>query len=288
MSAVRTLLESLIDYAGLFPPAGLDMAAAVRNYAAYRSGPHRWALGKFILPVSRLEEFKSAAASHLDPGDPWPLSVLGGPDLAADLRAISAFRRLDAQIVSLEIKAASPVEVERAALSIRGVIETFYEIPISQSPEEILNAIHEAHGRAKIRTGGTKPGMVPSTEELTRFLTLCPPCAAFKATAGLHHALRGVRPLTYEAGCESDRMHGFLNVFLAATLALLEIPAGQIRSLIEDEDRRNFEFGESAIRWRDEQMASVELELARSNFSLSFGSCSFEEPIAELKELGLL
>ena len=28
MSAVRTLLQSLIDYAGLFPPAGLDMDAA--------------------------------------------------------------------------------------------------------------------------------------------------------------------------------------------------------------------------------------------------------------------
>jgi hypothetical protein len=288
MSAVRTLLGSLIDYAGLFPPAGLDMAAAARNYAAYRQGDHRWALGKFILPVSRLEEFIGVAASHLDPADPWPLSVLGGSDLATDLKTISAFGRPGARIASLEIKAASPVEVERAALSIRGLIETFYEIPISQSPEELLDAIHEVHGRAKIRTGGTKPGMVPSAEELTRFLSLCPPHAAFKATAGLHHALRSVRPLTYEPGCETDRMHGFLNVFLAATLALLESPAGRIRSLLEDEDRRDFEFGESAIRWQDEQVASVELELARSSFALSFGSCSFEEPIAELKELGLL
>ena len=40
-TALQALLESLIDYAGLFPPAGLDMATAVANYAGYKDGPLR-------------------------------------------------------------------------------------------------------------------------------------------------------------------------------------------------------------------------------------------------------
>ena len=58
---LRILLRGLIDYAGLFPPASLDMADAVRNYAAYREGEHAWALGRFVVPAARLEEFERVA-----------------------------------------------------------------------------------------------------------------------------------------------------------------------------------------------------------------------------------
>lgn len=63
MKTIRFLLENLIDYAGLFPPAELTMAEAVRNYAAYRHSEHNWMLGRFIVPASRLQEFEQAAAS---------------------------------------------------------------------------------------------------------------------------------------------------------------------------------------------------------------------------------
>ena len=35
MKALRALLTGIVDYAGLFPPAALDMTTAVRNYASY-------------------------------------------------------------------------------------------------------------------------------------------------------------------------------------------------------------------------------------------------------------
>ncbi len=35
-TAVRALMTGLIDYAGLFPPAGLSMREAVGNFAGYR------------------------------------------------------------------------------------------------------------------------------------------------------------------------------------------------------------------------------------------------------------
>ena len=62
MNAVRALLAGAIDYAGLFPPASLQMADAVRNYSRYQSAPDAWALGNFVLPLDRLREFDAAAA----------------------------------------------------------------------------------------------------------------------------------------------------------------------------------------------------------------------------------
>ena len=63
MRVIRTLLEGSIDYAGLFPPAGLPLETALRNYAAYSAGEAAWALGRFILPVGRLDPFERALES---------------------------------------------------------------------------------------------------------------------------------------------------------------------------------------------------------------------------------
>jgi hypothetical protein len=288
MSVVRELLVNAIDYAGLFPPAGLGMEETVRKYASYRKGPDRWALGRLVVPVARLAEFESQAAPLLEPGLPWHLSVLGGPDLSADLKAIEAFHNrhlADVRIDSLELKAGSPAEIQQAAAMIAGRIETFYEIPLPGS-SELIEAIRTARGRAKVRTGGVKPGMVPSPEELGRFLCLARKKVAFKATAGLHHALRKVRPLTYETGCESDLMHGFLNVFIASCLAFAEQDR-YVPSALDERDIRGFEFADGRASWHGNEVTREQIQLVRDQFVLSFGSCSFEEPIAELKELRL-
>ena len=89
---VDALAAGLVDYAGLFPPASLDMATAVRNYAAYRAASQRRMLGRFIVPVSRLPEFAAAAAGLLPTGrsdSPWRLAALGGTNLTNDLQEIA-------------------------------------------------------------------------------------------------------------------------------------------------------------------------------------------------------
>src|SRR5215211_8386196 len=91
--STRILLTEIIDYAGLFPPASLEMEQVVANYALYREDPNTWMLARLIVPVARLAEFE-AAAEHILPRDaatPWRLSALAGADLAADLAAIEAF-----------------------------------------------------------------------------------------------------------------------------------------------------------------------------------------------------
>ncbi|MBE0564871.1 MAG: hypothetical protein IH621_02865, partial [Krumholzibacteria bacterium] len=67
-TAFRAFMEGLIDYAGLFPPAGLDMPAAVAGYAAHRTLPEAWMLGRFIAPAEALPAFAAAAAPHLGAG----------------------------------------------------------------------------------------------------------------------------------------------------------------------------------------------------------------------------
>src|SRR5690348_12589971 len=114
MSAIRALLSDLIDYAGLFPPAGLDMASAVRNYNAYKNGEHSWALGRFVVPATRLDELGSFAA-----GSSMRLTVLG--------LAQSSIPNVEA----LELKATRASEIEAAAGRLPANSIAYFEIPAS-------------------------------------------------------------------------------------------------------------------------------------------------------------
>src|SRR5688572_8745697 len=128
-ASLRILLQEIVDYAGLFPPAALDMPAAVAEYAAHRAGAHRWMLGRFVVPAARLEEFGRAAEPCLPAsGDPWRVSTLAGPNLAVDLGAIARFNRSGrdrAVVDALELKAADPVSAASALGRIERSLERY-------------------------------------------------------------------------------------------------------------------------------------------------------------------
>ena len=58
---LRTLLESAVDYAGIFPPATLSLPDALRDYASARAGTQTWLLGRFVLSAATLEEVERLA-----------------------------------------------------------------------------------------------------------------------------------------------------------------------------------------------------------------------------------
>ena len=96
-ASLDILMDGLIDYAGLFPPASLDMRTAVRHYATARSSERaRW-LGRFVLAASRLKEFAQAHDDALGRRSseeaPWPLAALVENDLEASLSALINFNR---------------------------------------------------------------------------------------------------------------------------------------------------------------------------------------------------
>ena len=96
MKAVDALMTGLVDYAGLFPPAGEGMRAALEHYASYATGPDRRALGRFIVPIGRLGELEEQGRDLMPRGnsaDPWHLSALVAEDVTSAVGQISRFNR---------------------------------------------------------------------------------------------------------------------------------------------------------------------------------------------------
>ncbi len=148
---------------------------------------------------------------------------------------------------------------------------------------KLLDAIARHGLRAKIRTGGITPDAFPAVADVAGFLRACEAKrVAFKATAGLHHPLRCVKPLTDEPNALTGTMHGFVNVFLAA--AMLD----HADAILEETDPYAFSFDDDGASWRDQHVTTESLAAMRRDFATSFGSCSFEEPVNDLKELGWL
>jgi hypothetical protein len=286
--ALRSLLEELIDYAGLFPPAGLAMQSAVANYAHYKTGKHSWMLGRLVVPVARLTEFEQAWRAMGEPSG-WQLSALvAKPE--SELPAAKDFNAKHAgklKIDALEVKASTVEEIGK--LTIPAATLAYVEIPVAQDPVRLVAAIKSAGLRAKIRTGGLTADMFPDAAVIARFVRRCfESGVAFKATAGLHHPLRCAKPFTYEPGSAVGKMHGFLNVFLAVAYALRGMPVDFLAHLLLEENAREFHFNEDGLQWGGQTLTAAEIESARRDFGIAFGSCSFEEPISDLQSLGLL
>ncbi len=293
MRAIHSLLHGLIDYAGLFPPATLTMAEAVAGYSSYRAGPHCWALGRLVVPVARLAEFESTASPCLPAaGSPWRLAGLAGPDLPADLAAITAFNsRLAgrALVDTLEMKAGAPDAIARALTAVDGRLDVYVEIPLADDPAPLVAALARLGGRAKVRTGGVTPDAFPAPADLLRFLQRCVEAGvAFKATAGLHHPLRGAYRLTYAPDSPSATMFGFLNVFLTAAFLEHRMGGADALALLEETSPDAFRLEEEGVGWRSHRLDDAELRHTRRRSALAFGSCSFQEPIDDLHALGLL
>ena len=292
--STQALLSGLIDYAGLFPPAGLDMAPAVANYARYRESLYSWMLGRFIVPVARLAEFETSADRVRSEADErvWPLSVLGGGNNRADVERILEFNRKHAGraiIDMIELKAAQSDDIGRAMRVLPDSITPYFEISIAEDPAEMVGLIGEAGGRAKVRTGSVTSDGFPSSVDLARFIRTCAEAdVAFKATAGLHHPIRSVYRLTYADNSASAMMHGFLNVFLAAAFACNGMDVDQLVEILDETTAEAFEFESGSVMWRDQMVVRGQLRVTRSEFAIAFGSCSFEEPVDDLKRMNLI
>jgi hypothetical protein len=297
VKAVDALLEGLVDYAGLFPPAGESMSQALDGYASYLSGPDRNALGRLIVPFSRLKEFESTAGEFLprETGrEPWKLSVITTGDVSAAALEITSFNRRHSErataglavIDVMELKAASPAEIELQQSRLPASFTTYFEIPLDGDLPALFRSLARSAARAKIRTGGVTADAFPSAEAIVSFLVAAHrEGVAFKATAGLHHPVRGKYRLTYEAGSPTGLMYGFLNVFLAAVLVAAGGARDDALALLEESDSSAFSFSDDVIVWRGHRFDSEQIRAWRAEFAMSFGSCSFREPVDELDGL---
>ena len=287
-ASLRTLLEGLIDYAGLFPPAALPMADVHHNFDRYRRSPHAWALGRLVVPAGRLEELSAHAAAS--PDGPVRISALIGDDVMRDLAIIRRENELGRLVIdTVEASAPSASAVDTIATAIGNALTVYLEIPVESDPRPLVANIRQVGARAKIRTGGVVATAVPSPSHCARFISRCAEHdVAFKATAGLHHPLRGDHALDGTPDGPRATMFGFLNLFIAAAFARSGVSEASIAHLLDERDVAAFQFTDGAIAWRGHSVSLHDVAAARASFAIAFGSCSFREPIDDLHRLGLL
>jgi hypothetical protein len=242
LDAWTALLGRLIDHAPQFPPAGLDLPAAVAEDERARASGHAFVLARYVCPASRLSEL---------------------PDVGRGVSVV-----LDAQYAPEPRVEAVEAPFRDALGELRGLAaEAFVEVPLDDALPERLDELAGLGFCAKVRCGGAA---TPPVEALAGFVRACRERGlAFKATAGLHHALA------------VDGEHGLLNLLAAVAFGHEELA-------LEENDAAAFAFDAESFRWRDRSLAAHELARVRSERLRAVGSCSFFEPVVELEALGLL
>jgi hypothetical protein len=321
--SLRAFLHDIVDYAGLFPPSDLPLQEALENYAEYRREPESWILSRFVLPVRRLPDL--TPHQHLfKHGDPFLFSVLGTggrtPDafldaFRRDLDVIDTFDdhhagRTQVQVMegllppSLLESADADVaaffdRVDRALVTTgTAQLDLFFEIPLDEETlahlPPLCAAIAEFNSRQpvpprceiglKIRCGGRTPEDIPPARSIARVICACRDAGiSFKATAGLHHPVRH-----YDDSMEKDR-HGFFNLFGAAVLAQeLHLSETDVQAILLDDVEDNFQFLKEEFGWRDLRAHVDGVEHTRDSLATTFGSCSFTDPIHDLRDLDLI
>ena len=160
----------------------------------------------------------------------------------------------------------------------------YFELDPTRDIRGALAALVGLDAGAKIRTGGVTADAHPKAEVVANFIAACSNAQVpFKATAGLHH------PITHFAQGVNATQFGFINVFLGASLLHAgHIDATQLIEVIGEEDATAFHFGVHTAGWKDHDATLEEIETARWRFAHSFGSCSFQEPLEDLRALGLI
>ncbi len=305
--SLRTLLTGLLDYAGLFPPAKLEMAPAVENFARAKAGEDEWLLARFICPVSRLRECSEAAAALMPgtfarsgyreqgaDGERWRISAIVDGPLVDCINTIDAFNEHHskddhgrAQVDMVELKVTKVSEIDDTLDELPEDLFPFFEFPVTTDCRGFIAALAGNAAAAKIRTGGIVGNAFPTIAEVAAFLHACNDAdVPFKATAGLHHPVRGKFRLTYEKDAPSCTMHGFLNLFLAAAVVRAKrVDPAVTQAILAGEDPADFRISEELIGWREHLLTTLEVARIREAFALSFGSCSIDEPLDDLAKL---
>jgi hypothetical protein len=289
---VRALLAGAVDYAGLFPPASLELTRAIGEYLSIRATDERWVLGRFVIPVAALGELARSLhqGRFLPEGPPpIPLAAVIGAGLLDDIRIIERFNRECAGAVvveAVEVKAPTPDGVRHTLAALPSRWIRYLEVPPGAGLPEMLDALKEGEAFAKLRTGGVTPDAFPSPDAVVDFLEGCARRRLpFKATAGLHHPVRGEYRLTYAPDAETAPMYGYLNLIGAAALLWTGQSRAEAREVLLASRPGSFRFETGGLRILGRLVSVDTLGQVRAEFVHGFGSCSFREPLDELAPL---
>ena len=296
-ASLLSLLDGVIDYAGLFPPAGLEMADAVNRYLKAFQGNDNWIVGRFVCPSTRLVELLDAL-DRVPTAPEIPITVIGKPNvdldawyeaLEHDSKAMSVFVKRAgprAAIEAYEVRIPGHTHVESCISDLRSFqeVDVFVELPWGAGMDDSLAALAETEWlAAKARTGGTTASDFPSAADVAHFIHGAVALdLSFKMTAGLHHPLPRV---DRETGAQSQ---GFLNVLSACGFALEhDMARKELEQVLGSTSMTDWKFDEKKISWRNYSITLDDIDDSRDLF-WSIGSCSFQDVLDGLDTLGLV
>ncbi|MBE9373620.1 hypothetical protein IQ251_04065 [Saccharopolyspora sp. HNM0983] len=273
MADLPAFARGLCDDAAVFPPGLAPLPAAVAGHRRHRSAIYRDLVGPLVLSVPALAELEALLTA--DDGLQLALTAPHGPQqLAEGLRAAT---RMPVEVVAAEV--AVPGDPATFFAELAGVtapdVAVSVEVPRDERRDPVLRGCAADGHHAKFRTGGVRAELYPDEDELAGAVRAAvDEQVSFKATAGLHHAVRNTDPDT------GFQQHGFVNLLLATRAALDGAEHEAVAGLLADREGPRLA---AKLRALDaEQIAGV-----RRSFT-SFGTCSIADPLTELAELDLI
>lgn len=295
--SLKRLLNGVIDYAGLFPPAAFQMEKAVAEYVEVMDSDDQWIVDKFVCQATRLEEFVEALRPLVKA--PVRTTVIGtihkdGPvagikhDVDAVLKAEES-GLVDVEGYELKVSETDVKSYASAASKMGSQLHDDLQVYLEFAwNEAMIDNMHDSVDvfepvGFKARTGGTAAQDFPDAVQLAAFISECAALEApFKYTAGLHE------PLRYFDEKLGVFRHGFLNTILAGALAMTQdLSRKEIEEILMLVDPAQLNFGVDDIKVGNHWLESEQLPLFQSSFG-GFGSCSVSEPLEGLRKLRLL
>lgn len=274
------LLAGLVDDAALFPPGNAPMPRAVAEHREHKLAGYAYLVNRFLCPASRLDEMSARIEepTRITLGE-YRVGVIadtGRAGVDAAVNQVRADRRMELDAIEIPLPADSDLAAEaRATLAALPEMRAFVELPRSPGWQKALDVLADGNSGAKIRTGGLRAEAFPTPAELARFIVACVErTIPFKATAGLHHAVR------HTAEATGFEHHGFLNILVATAAAVRKVAFAEVESVLEERDGAALVAAARAI---DPDMAHS----VRTLFT-GYGSCDIHEPVTDLTELGLM
>lgn len=273
VTGIPALFTGLCDDAALFPPGNAPLPDAIPAHTRHRTSPYADLVGPFVFPASRVNELTPA---ELDVS----LTLPGGPaTLEAALTRIAAVEGVTPVALEIAVPAEQSAADFMTALQVLETLtaglDVFVEIPRDERRPDVLAALVGTSVSAKFRTGGVVAEAYPDEGELAAAIhTVVATGVPFKATAGLHHAVRNTDP---DTGFEQ---HGFLNVLLATRHALGGGTVTQLAATLAERDG-------ALLAQELGDLSDDVVDAVRSAFR-SFGTCSVLEPLEDLVGLQLV
>ncbi|MGH3767760.1 MAG: hypothetical protein ACRDS0_26820 [Pseudonocardiaceae bacterium] len=274
---VPPLLARLVDDAGLFPPSGVSVVDTVKAHLAARRAPYAGVIGFLLCPISRLGALVSALRKAR-PARPVALSLVADTGLGGLPKAVSTAldnaKLLDLRMI--EVPAPSDVDANWLVQLTEFVPDDVVRVvePRRGRPDWLagVRRVAEAGCWPKLRCGGKSVESFPSVEEVADFVTIATLTGQpFKATAGLHHAVRH-----HDQGTGLTH-HGLLNMLVGTAQAVSGSSAHEALRCTDA----------AALAAEAGSLSEDSSRVVREVFAC-YGSVSLSDPVAELVRLGLL